>query len=268
MSRIAVTAFSGWNDAGEAASGTIEHLLTAWPSHAVGAVDAEEYVDFQVNRPSISTEPDGRRILTWPDTELRLLRAPSGDELVTVLGPEPSLRWKRYCDEVLEQLQELGVDRVISLGALLADVPHSRDLPVSMIAESHPDDLVRDVDLYEGPVGVPTVLACRLASAGVDTTSIWVQVPHYISQHPSPKAVLALVRALQIEVPWQLPIGSLVEDAAEWERNVNELASTDEDVADYVERLEQAQDATRMPEASGDAIAAAFERFLRDRRSE
>lgn len=268
MSRIAVTAFSGWNDAGEAASGAVEHLLAAWPSQAVGAVDAEEYIDFQVNRPSIATDEEGRRVVDWPDTRLRLLEAGEGAEVVTVLGPEPSLRWKSFCDEVLEQLQALGVDRVISLGALLADVPHSRDLPVGTHEEAHPDDVVRESDLYEGPIGVPTILARRLASAGIPTSSIWVQVPHYISQHPSPKATLALLRAVQESARIEIPLGSLVEEAASWEQGVDELARTDEDVADYVHRLEQAQDATQLPEASGDAIAAAFERFLRGDRTD
>src|SRR5699024_9194553 len=129
MSRIAITAFSGWNDAGEAASGVIEHLLQVWPSRPVGAVDAEEFIDFQVNRPEIRTTEEGLRVVDWPDTRLHLITPPRGPEIVAVIGPEPSLRWKRFCDEVLEQLQALDVSSVVSLGALLADSPHSRPLP-------------------------------------------------------------------------------------------------------------------------------------------
>ncbi|MFC7374512.1 PAC2 family protein [Brachybacterium sp. GCM10030267] len=266
MSRIAITAFSGWNDAGEAATGVIEHLLEVWPSRPAGAVDAEEYIDFQVNRPEIRTTEAGLRVIDWPDTELRILQPPRGPEIVTVLGPEPSLHWKRFCDEVLEQMQILDVSSVISLGALLADSPHSRPLPVSSAVEPGSAEPVEDSELYSGPVGVPTILARRAASAGLRTTSIWVQVPHYVSQNPSPKAVLGLLREVQERVSAPIPIEELIEDAEAWERGVDELARTDEDVAEYVRRLEQAQDAAGLPEASGDAIAKEFEQFLRRRR--
>ncbi|APX31955.1 carboxylate--amine ligase [Brachybacterium sp. P6-10-X1] len=266
MSRIAITAFSGWNDAGEAASGVIEHLLHVWPSRPVGAVDAEDFIDFQVNRPEIRTSEEGLRVIDWPDTELRIVQPPRGPEIVTVLGPEPSLHWKRFCDEVLEQLQGLDVSSVISLGALLADSPHTRPLPVSAAVEPGRAEQVDGSELYSGPIGVPTILARRTASAGMRTTSTWVQVPHYVSQNASPKAVLGLLREVQSLVSAQIPLSELVEDAEAWERGVDELARTDEDVAEYVRRLERAQDAAELPEASGDAIAEEFEQFLRRRR--
>ncbi len=266
MSRIAITAFSGWNDAGEAATGVIEHLHEVWPTRPAGAVDAEEFIDFQVNRPEIRTTEDGRRTIEWPDTRLHLVTPPRGPEIVTVLGPEPSLHWKRFCDEVLEQLQLLDVSSVVSLGALLADSPHSRPLPVSAHVEPVPAQPVDGSDLYSGPIGVPTILARRTASAGLRTTSIWVQVPHYVSQNTSPKAVLGLMREVQDLVSAPIPLEELVEDAEAWERGVDELARTDEDVAEYVRRLERAQDAAGLPEASGDAIAKEFEQFLRRRR--
>ncbi|MGP9536925.1 PAC2 family protein [Brachybacterium sp. AOP43-C2-M15] len=266
MSRIAITAFSGWNDAGDAATGVIEHLHEVWPSRAVGSVDAEEFIDFQVNRPEIRTTEEGLRVIDWPDTQLRLVTPPRGPEIVTVMGPEPSVHWKRFCDEVLEQLQLLDVSSVIALGALLADSPHTRPLPVSAQVEPVPAQAVEDGDLYSGPIGVPTILARRTASAGLRTTSIWVQVPHYVSQNSSPKAVLGLMREVQEVVSAPIPLEDLIEEAEAWERGVDELARTDEDVADYVRRLEQAQDAAGLPEASGDAIAKEFEQFLRRRR--
>jgi hypothetical protein len=266
MSRIAITAFSGWNDAGEAATGVIEHLHEIWPTRPVGAVDAEEFIDFQVYRPEIRTTEEGLRVIDWPDTRLHLVTPPRGPEIVTVMGPEPSLHWKRFCDEVLEQLQVLDVTAVVSLGALLADSPHSRPLPVSAQVEPVPAQAVDDSEQYSGPIGVPTVLARRTASAGLRTTSIWVQVPHYVSQNSSPKAVLALMREVQDLVSAPIPLQELVEDAEAWERGVDELARTDEDVAEYVARLERAQDAAGLPEASGDAIAREFEQFLRRRR--
>ncbi|HIY24574.1 MAG TPA: PAC2 family protein [Candidatus Brachybacterium merdigallinarum] len=266
MSRIAITAFSGWNDAGEAATGAIEHLLDAWPSRPAGKVDAEDFVDLQMYRPEIRTTEAGLREIDWPDTELRILTPPRGPEIVTVLGPEPSLHWKRFCDEVLEQLQLLDVSAVLSLGALLADAPHSRPLPVGNQVEPGASESVGERPQYEGPVGVPTILARRTTSAGLRTSSIWVQVPHYVSQNPSPKAVLALLRELQDHISAPIPIQELAEDAAAWERGVDDLARTDEDVADYVRRLERAQDAADLPEASGDAIAREFEKFLERRR--
>ncbi|WP_193104556.1 PAC2 family protein [Brachybacterium sp. FME24] len=266
MSRIAITAFSGWNDAGEAASGVIEHLLEVWPSRPAGAVDAEEFIDFQVNRPEIRTTEEGLRVIDWPETQLRIVEPPSGPEIVTVMGPEPSLHWKRFCDEVLEQMQLLGVSSVVSLGALLADSPHTRPLPVSSAPEPGAADRIDDSEQYSGPIGVPTILARRTASAGLPTTSAWVQVPHYVSQNASPKAVLGLLREVQGLVSAPIPIAELVEDAEAWERGVDELARTDEDVAEYVRRLERAQDAADLPEASGDAIAKEFEQFLRRRR--
>ena len=167
---------------------------------------------------------------------------------------------------MLEQLQLLDVSSVISLGALLADSPHSRPLPVSAHVEPVPAQPVEGSDLYSGPIGVPTILARRTASAGLRTTSIWVQVPHYVSQNTSPKAVLGLMREVQDHVSAPIPLEELVEDAEAWERGVDELARTDEDVAEYVRRLERAQDAAGLPEASGDAIAKEFEQFLRRRR--
>src|SRR5699024_7063252 len=154
----------------------------------------------------------------WPDTLLQLVTPPRGPEIVTVTGPEPSLHWKRFCDEVLEQLQLLDVSSVISLGALLADSPHSRPLPVSAHVEPVPAQPVEGSDLYSGPIGVPTILARRTASAGLRTTSIWVQVPHYVSQNTSPKAVLGLMREVQDHVSAPIPLEELVEDAEAWER--------------------------------------------------
>ena len=266
MSRIAITAFSGWNDAGEAATGVVEYLHEVWPSRPAGAVDAEDYIDFQVNRPEISTTEAGLRVIDWPDTELRIVEPPRGPQIVTVLGPEPSVHWKRFCDEVLEQLQALDVSSVISLGALLADSPHSRPLPVSARIEPGAAQPVDGAELYSGPIGVPTILSRRLAAAGLRTTNVWVQVPHYVSQNASPKAVLGLLREIQDQISAPIPVEELVEEAEAWERGVDELARTDEDVAEYVRRLERAQDASELPEASGDAIAKEFEQFLRRRR--
>lgn len=262
---VAITAFSGWNDAGEAASGAVAHLLAAWPARRLATVSAEEYVDFQVNRPVLRTQEDGRRALEWPDTHVDLVTPPQGAPLLLVHGPEPSLRWRSFAAELVELLVRHGATTVISLGSLLADAPHSRPLPVSAYSEPDPGEVV-DTEAYEGPVGVPTVLTRVAMTAGMSAVSVWVQVPHYVSQNASPKAVLALVRAVQERIEPVIPLGDLEEEAEAWQRGVDELARTDPDVAEYVQRLERAQDAAELPDATGDAIAREFEQFLRRRR--
>ncbi|MDO5661358.1 MAG: PAC2 family protein [Brachybacterium sp.] len=265
--RVAIAAFSGWNDAGEAASGVIEHLLRVWPHRRLGTINAEEYVDFQVNRPMIRTDDRGIRRIDWPDTHVDLLSAPHGEEILVVHGPEPSTRWRSFCAEVLELLARNDATRMVAVGSLLADSPHTRPLPVSSwqeLGSNHPIER----EAYEGPIGVPAVLARTAVDTGLQTVSLWAQVPHYVSQNPSPKAVLALVRGLQDQLTSTIPLGDLEEDAEAWQRGVDELARTDPDVADYVRRLEEAQDAAGLPDATGDAIAREFEQFLRRRDDE
>lgn len=264
MTRIAISAFHGWNDAGEAASGAVEHLLEVWPSRIVARVSAEEYIDFQVNRPETRLDADGRKVIDWPDTRIHLVTPPRGPELILVEGAEPSLRWGSFCREIMEHLIRLDATRLVVLGALLADAPHTRPLPVSDSLEPGAEERI-DREIYEGPVGIPTILARSAVTSGLRTSSIWVQVPHYVSQASSPKAVLALMRALQDHVSAPIPLHELEEEAAAWVRGVDELSRTDPEIAEYVTRLEKSQDAADLPEASGDAIAREFEQFLRRR---
>lgn len=265
--RIAVAAFGGWNDAGEAATGAVEHLLHAWPHRRLRTVSSEDYVDFQVNRPELVIDDHGRRALTWPDTTIGLVSPPSGPEIVLISGPEPSIRWRAFSAEILAVLSDAGVGTLVTLGSMLADAPHSRPLPVSVSVQETPYEPAPP-NSYEGPVGIPSVLGQAAVEAGLRLVSAWVQVPHYVSQNPSPKAVLALVRAVQEQLTAVVPLHDLEEEAAAWQRGVDELARTDPDVADYVAQLERAQDAAELPAATGDAIAEEFERFLRRRRDE
>lgn len=265
--RIAIAAFSGWNDAGEAATGTIEHLLLVWPHRRIHTISSEEYVDFQVNRPALFTDEDGRRRIEWPDTLIDLVTPPEGPEILLIHGPEPSTRWRGFCAEVVGLLVRHQVSTLVTLGSLLADAPHTRPLPVSASVETGLDERAPE-DAYEGPIGVPTVLGRTAVTAGLRLVTVWAQVPHYVSQNASPKAVLALVRAIEEHLPVSVPLDDLEEEAAAWQRGVDELARTDPDVAEYVERLEQAQDAAELPDATGDAIAREFEQFLRRRRDE
>lgn len=267
MSRVAIAAFSGWNDAGDAATGALEHVAAQWTSRRLSVVDGEEYTDFQVTRPQIRLDAQQRTRIDWPQTTVDLLTTPRGEEIVAVRGPEPSLRWRSYAAEVLDRLEDEGTEELVVLGALLADVPHTRPLPVSARVEPGEHEAVSEAR-YEGPIGIPTVLAREAVARGVRTTSIWVQIPHYVAQGPNPKGALALVHELESVLPTSIDPGDLEEDAAAWTRGVDELARTDQDIEEYVRRLEGVQEATEVPEASGDAIARDFELFLRRQREE
>ena len=269
-SPVAIAGFEGWNDAGEAASGVINHLGIAWQATPIGAIDPEEYYDFQVNRPVVEIEDGRTQRLIWPTTRISLARAePSGlpRDVLLIHGIEPNMRWQAFSGELVDGLASLGVELVIVLGALLAETAHTRPVPVS-IGSSDPvlvdgSGLSR-VD-YKGPTGIVGVLQHACAAVGIETVSLWAQVPHYVAQPPSPKATLALLRCVEDVLDLPLPLADLQEEARAWERGVDELAQSDAEVAEYVRTLEEAKDATDLPEASGDAIAREFERYLRRR---
>jgi hypothetical protein len=269
-SPVAIAGFEGWNDAGEAASGVVNHLGIAWQATPIGAIDPEEFYDFQVNRPVVEVEDGRTQRLIWPTTRYSLARAePSGLPRDTVLihGIEPNMRWRAFCDELVTGLVDLGVELVIVLGALLAETAHTRPVPVSVgsssTAQLDGSSLGR-VD-YKGPTGIVGVMQHVCTAAGIETVSLWAQVPHYVAQPPSPKATLALLRCVEDVLDLPLPLADLQEEARAWERGVDELAQSDAEVAEYVRTLEEAKDATELPEASGDAIAREFERYLRRR---
>lgn len=269
---LLVYAFEGWNDAAEAATGLVDHLIEAFGATRFGELDPEDYYDFQVSRPLISVGDDGVRSLTWPGTAAYLTRLPDGRDLVVVRGIEPSMRWRTFASEIVGLAFELDVDRVVALGALLADTPHTRPVPVSAVFSD--PGLARSLDVetthYEGPTGIVGVLSEAFARAGIETMAFWASVPHYVAQAPCPKATLELLRRLEEALDLSIPTGDLEEEARAWERGVDELAGEDDEVAEYVKSLEEARDTAELPEASGEAIAQAFERFLqrRDRDSD
>lgn len=265
---LLLAAFEGWNDAGNAASQALELLAQEWDAEVVHALDPEDFHDFQVSRPQIATDEDGRRVLTWPSTTISVARTPvSGRQLVIVRGSEPSMRWRSYCAEILTEARRLGVGTVVCVGALLADVPHSRPIPVQVTSEDPRVRALLNVEGsdYEGPVGIVGVLAHAAHTTGLHSMSVWAAVPHYVAQPPSPKATLALLTALEEVLGEPVPVGDLAEDARAWQNGVDELAQEDPEVADYVRQLEQAKDTAELPEASGEAIAREFERYLRRR---
>ncbi len=264
-----IAAFEGWNDAGEAASGVITHLSEAWQGAPIGAIDPEDYYDFQVTRPVTEVTEGKTQRLIWPTT--RLLKATHKGldrDVVLVHGIEPNMRWRRFCAELVGAFTELQAELIVLLGALLADSPHTRPVPVTSSA-SDPAlaaGLRASPAEYKGPTGILGVLQHECTEAGIPALSLWAAVPHYVAQPPSPKATLALVQGVEDLLDISLPLADLPADARAWERGVDELAEQDSEVADYVRTLEEAKDATELPEASGDAIAAEFERYLRRRR--
>ncbi|MFJ2772345.1 PAC2 family protein [Streptomyces sp. NPDC087300] len=265
---VMVAAFEGWNDAGDAASTAVAHLDKEWKGEVFAALDAEDYYDFQVNRPTVWLDGGVRRI-TWPTTRLSVVRV-GGDkprDLVLVRGIEPSMRWRSFCNEILGFAHELGVELVVIMGALLGDTPHTRPVPVSGVTSD--PDLARTMDLeetkYEGPTGIVGILQEACTHAGVPAVSLWAAVPHYVSQPPNPKATLALLNRLEDLIDLRIPLGELAEDARAWQLGVDQLAAEDSEVAEYVQSLEEARDTAELPEASGEAIAREFERYLRRR---
>lgn len=264
---VLVAAFEGWNDAGEAASGVIRHLETTWDAVPIAELDPDDYYDFQVTRPLVEMVDGETRGITWPTTRISCARLPTGRDVVLVHGIEPNMRWRSFCRELVGLMIELDVRNVVLLGALLADSPHTRPVPVTGAA-SRPTvvgTLHLEPATYEGPTGILGVLQDACGTAGLDTVSLWASVPHYVSAPPSPKATLALLRRVEDVLDVTVPLGELPEEARAWENGVNELAEEDSEVAEYVRTLEEQKDATELPEASGDAIAREFERYLRRR---
>ncbi len=264
---VLLAAFEGWNDAGSAASFALAHLEELWDTEQVDELDPEEYHDFQVNRPQVSIGPDGSREIAWPSTTISVATRPDRETVVLVQGIEPSMRWRRYASEVLDAAERLGVRTVVTLGALLADVPHTRPIPVTATTDDVElqEALGLDTNTYEGPTGIVGVLQDEARRRGFTTLSLWAAVPHYVAHPPSPKATLALLARL--EEIWAVPIsmGELPEEAEAWKTGVDELAAEDQEIAEYVSQLEEAKDTAELPEATGEAIAREFERYLRRR---
>ncbi|WP_168627196.1 PAC2 family protein [Cryobacterium sp. BB307] len=287
--RLLVVALEGWNDAGEAASGAVRTLKDQLGVVPVAEIDGEYYFDYQFNRPTIATNDDGTRSLDWPSvivygpaSDRPAQREPIVDEaglsvsgdnagnVFILLGTEPSRSWKSFAEDLIAIIDENDIEAVITLGAMLADVPHTR--PISVFTSSENPEVRAELgierSLYEGPVGMLTVITDAAEAAGVPTVSVWASVPHYVHNTPSPKAMLALIDRLEELIDVVIPRGELLDEAQVWERSIDQLTSEDEDMASYIHQLEQARDTVDSPEASGEAIAQEFERYLRRRGGE
>lgn len=272
-SPVMVIAFSGWNDAGEAATGAASHLLGSWVDskndvvpELIAEVDVEEFYDFQVNRPTVCIDESSIRSLTWPGTQVFGLRTQELDhDFVVIRGIEPSMKWKTFAADILDLADDLEVDMVITLGSMLADTPHTRPVAVSG-SGAHPEIAQRlgvEISKYEGPTGILGVIQDACVRRGIDAVSMWAAIPHYASGSPSPKATLALINALEDFLEISLPQGDLHNQSHDWEVEVSEMAKEDSDVAEYVKALEESKDAAELPEVSGESIARELERFLR-----
>jgi len=266
---LVIVSFQGWNDAGNAASDAVDHLARVWDARPIGEIDGEDYYDFQVNRPTVRLVDGEVRQLDWPTTRFSVAH-PAGLErdVLFVHGIEPNMRWRTFCGELIETFRAADASLVVTLGSLLADSPHTRPVPVTGVAYDAATAVKLGVEpsRYEGPTGIAGVLQDTVARAGIQAISLWAAVPHYVSQPPSPKATVALVRKIEDLLDVAVDLADLEERARAWEQTVNELAADDSEIAEYVRSLEE-RSVTDLPEASGEAIAREFERFLRRRGS-
>jgi len=269
---VMIAAFEGWNDAGEAASTALEHLELTWDATPLASIDPEDYYDFQVTRPHVKLADGITRRIEWQTTRLSVAQIPGTERhVVLVNGIEPNLRWRSFCAELLGYVERLGVTKVITLGALLTDTPHTRPTPVSGISydKASAKQMQVEPSTYQGPTGIVGVFQQACVEHGVPALSFWAAVPHYVSQARVPKAAVALLHRVEEALDVEVPLGGLPEQAEEWERTVSEMAEADDEVREYVRQLEEQAEADgeELPEADGDAIAADFERYLRRRGS-
>ncbi|MEO8323559.1 MAG: PAC2 family protein [Actinomycetota bacterium] len=275
-SPILIAAFHGWNDAGDSATFAAKHLRRIWAAEKIASIDPEDFFDFQSVRPQIELVDGLARSISWPENELfgARLEGCENDALI-LIGTEPSLRWRTFSELLVEMARERDVSLVITLGALLADVPHSR--PVPIIGTAVDPELIHELDLqrsrYEGPTGIVGVLQDAFGHAGVQSASLWAAVPHYLAVSPNPKAALALVERAAGLIGFGADIGELMAATSDYEERIDEIVQSDDDIKEYVRLLESRSDddkeefekldPSQLP--SGDALAAELERFLRER---
>ena len=265
---VAILAFNGWNDAGEAATGSISHLMSAWgiQENLIAECDSEDYYDFQQIRPMVFVDNSLIRRINWPSTKVFALHTPNLPfDLILVRGPEPSFKWRTFADELLDLFDDLEVNLVITLGALLADTPHTR--PISVTGTSANPSMAKqfgfEVSRYEGPTGILGVIMDHCQRRDIDAVSLWAALPHYASGSPSPKATLALIEELGDFLDLTIPYGDLPDAAKAWEIAVSQLAEEDSEISEYVKQLEADKNDSDFEDTTGDEIAKEFERYLR-----
>jgi predicted ATP-grasp superfamily ATP-dependent carboligase len=265
---VAVLAFAGWGDAGDASTDAARHLIASFEGDAFARIDPDEFYEFQSRRPEVEMTEAGVRTIHWPRNEFHALHHPDGD-LVVVLGEEPHLKWRAFGSAVSEALKTLGVRRALLLGAFLGQVPHT--VPVPLVGSSPNPMLLAENGVsssrYEGPTGIVGSLTHQLAEAGIATMSVWAAVPHYLSNQPYPPAVYILVRKAMAILGLTLETSELAVAAAEYKFNVDAVISGNEELAEYVKKLEAAigdEDDEEVRQDPAEDLVEEIERFLRD----
>jgi proteasome assembly chaperone (PAC2) family protein len=268
---VVIAAFEGWNDAGDAASTAARYLAERWDAEVIADIDPEEFYDFSSTRPQVQLDDDGVREIVWPTTDIYAATLPGGQgDALIVIGNEPQLRWRTYCAQLVGVAQAYDARLVLTLGALLAEVPHTR--PTTIVGTAFEADSVAGIDLrpssYEGPTGIVGVLQDAARTAGLRSASLWATVPSYVPGAPSPKAALALIERTAAMLQTWVPTTDLEIATASYERQVSELVDADEETATYVTSLEERHDEEpeRLPTA--ESIADEVERYLREHPSE
>ncbi|MDH4169778.1 MAG: PAC2 family protein [Acidimicrobiia bacterium] len=278
---VLICAFEGWNDAGEAASSAASFLVRRWNGEPLASIEAEDFYDFTTARPLVTLDEERERHITWPENTFTALTVPdSADDVIVLSGTEPQLRWRTFCEQILEVARRTDARMVITLGALLTDVPHTRPVPVYGRADDADiaGDLELEVSTYEGPTGIVGVLHGACQDAGLPAVALWAAVPSYVSGATSPKAALALLERLQALLDVSVVTTDLQIASAAYERQVDQLVAEDDETAEYVAQLEaahdhelefgpfeeEADDEGPFEEADPDELVAEVEQFLRD----
>ncbi|MDQ3898214.1 MAG: PAC2 family protein [Actinomycetota bacterium] len=271
---VLIAAFEGWNDGADAASTAVRYLRDRWSARPFATIDPEEFHDFTVTRPQVRLVQGITRRIEWPETELSAAALPgTSRDVIALLGHEPQLKWRTFSEEIVQVATELRVELIVILGALLADVAHTR--PVRVTGTAADAELVRRLGLgrstYEGPTGIVGVLHDAFRRAHLPSASLWAAVPHYVGSTPSPKAALALVERAADLLSTTVVTEDLQIAAADYERQVSEVVARDDDIAAYVHRLESTaddEDVADMEIVTGEALAAELERYLREQRED
>lgn len=266
---VIVVGFAGWSDAGEAATDAIGCVLDGLDAEEILVLDSDDFYEYSHNRPEIVLTFNDTREIEWPETTIYKASSPTlpNTSVYVVLGVEPNMRWKSFCEQILNAIPRSDSMVMISLGAMLAEVAFSRPLPIQ---GSTADPKLREItgfesSRYEGPTGILGVLQTMAMERGIPSVSLWTAVPNYANAPPCPKATLSLVRAVEDVLDCTFNLTELEEETRAWELGVKEMVSEDEDLAEYIRLIEQSQDTAELPEATGEAIAREFERYLRRR---
>jgi proteasome assembly chaperone (PAC2) family protein len=271
-SPVLVCAFRGWNDAAAAASTALRAIATSLDAEQIASVDPEDYFDFQANRPTISLDEGQTRRIDWPENNLIAARVPTADrDLVLLDGTEPNLRWRTFSETIATAADALGVDMVVTLGALIAEVAHTLPVPITGLASSQElvDELELERSSYEGPTGIVGVVHDLCRQAGIQSASLWAAVPHYVAAVPNPKAALALLRRLEGLTGIAVEASDLEEETTDYEEQIGRAVAANPEIEELVSRIEAEQvdllnaEGEELP--SADTLAREFQRFLRQR---